>query len=149
MTLACVTCAALPVLGGAMVAASTMHPADTWYAGLHKPPGTPPPWVFGPVWTVLYVLMGYAAYRVWVRGSNMSLFILQLGLNYAWTYLFFGRHDVRAACWDVLILLACVAFMTYSFGRTDPLAGYLVMPYLAWTAYDAYLTLALRQANGL
>ena len=91
--------------------------------------------------------MGYAAYRVWAKKGDLTMFVIQLALNYAWTYVFFGRHDLRAACVDVVVLLACIAFVTSSFWRIDRLAGGLLVPYMAWTAYAAYLTIALYRLN--
>ena len=146
-TAAAVAFSAFPVIGGTLIAATTMTDSKRWYSTLRKPIGTPPSWVFGPVWTALYVMMGYAAYKVWAKKGDLMMFVIQLALNYAWTYLFFGLHDMRAACVDVAILLACVAYMTSSFWRIDRLAGSLIVPYVAWTAYAAYLTFALYGLN--
>ena len=136
-----------PVIGGGLIAASTMSGSKEWYSTLRKPIGTPPSWMFGPVWTALYAMMGYAAYRVWAKKGDLTMFVIQLALNYAWTYVFFGRHDLRAACVDVVVLLACIAFVTSSFWRIDRLAGGLLVPYMAWTAYATYLTIALYRLN--
>jgi len=147
-TTAALAFGAFPAVGGGLVAAMTMSTdAKEWYATLRKPIGTPPSWIFGPVWTALYVMMGYAAYRVWVKKGDLTMFAIQLVLNYAWTYVFFGRHDLRLAGVDVAVLLACIAYMTSSFLRVDRLAGGLLVPYMAWTAYAAYLTFALYRLN--
>lgn len=138
----------IPAIGGGLIAAMTMSTdAKEWYATLRKPIGTPPSWMFGPVWTALYVMMGYAAYRVWIKNGDLTMFAIQLALNYAWTYVFFGLHDMRLACADVAVLLACVAYTCFAFGRIDRLAGGLFVPYVAWTTYAAYLTFALYHLN--
>lgn len=107
-----------------------------WYATLDKAPWTPPGWVFGPVWTVLYLLMGLAARKIvlktgWVT-VPMLLFFLQLGLNLAWSPVFFGRKDPETAERILWVLLAAAMGTFVTFYRIDTSAGLLLVPYLVW-----------------
>lgn len=120
--------------------------AETFYAQLAKPAWAPPGSVFGPVWSVLYVLMAFAAWTVWrVRGTataprTLALFAVQLVVNAVWSWLFFGLRSGTAAFADAVILLALVAATTVAFWRVRPLAGMLMVPYLAWVAFACALT---------
>ena len=123
-----------------------------WYAQLAKPSFTPPNWVFGPVWTTLYVLMAIAAWLVWrtrvpARIPALSAWGAQLALNLAWSLLFFGAHRIGLALIDiVLLLLAIVATMAF-FARRSRVAAVLLVPYLAWVAYAAALNFAVWRLN--
>jgi len=130
--------------------AAPFAPASEWYAGLNKPTFQPPAWIFGPVWTVLYLLMGTAAWLVWLRGGwcgALTLFLVQLALNAAWTPLFFGLHEIGLALVDLCLLWAAVAAMTAAFYRVWPLAGALLVPYLAWVSFAAVLNAVLWRLN--
>jgi tryptophan-rich sensory protein len=121
-----------------------------WYPALRKPPWTPPNWVFGPVWTVLYGMMAVAAWLVWRDGRSpvgTSLFLLQLALNGAWSWLFFGlrRPDLGLAC-IVLLWLAILATIAGSW-RVSRMAVILFVPYLAWVSFAAALNLAIVRLN--
>lgn len=137
MALEATSIAALAV--GGLIAAPAI---PVWYAGLAKPGWTPPDWLFGPVWTILYLTMAYAAWRVWVTAppSLRWLYALQLVLNILWTPLFFGFHQPALALVDNIVLVAAVAATGFFFWHHDRLAGLLFLPYLAWTAYAASLT---------
>ncbi|MDE1182097.1 TspO/MBR family protein [Paraburkholderia sp.] len=125
------------------------HPGD-WYAALQKPSFNPPNWIFPPVWTLLYVMMAVAAWRVW-RRDGMSpplvLWAIQLLLNAAWTWLFFGKHLPASAFADILVLLLAIAITAVAFWRRDRVAGLLLVPYLAWVAFACALNYALWQLN--
>jgi translocator protein len=124
-----------------------------WYQALEKPAWTPPSWLFGPVWTVLYAMMGVAAWLVWrERGFSgaptaLGLFLLQLVLNAAWSWLFFGlqRPDLAAA--EILILWAAIAATIVASWRVRPLAGWLLVPYLLWVSFAAALNVAIWRLN--
>ncbi len=113
-----------------------------WYAELAKPPGTPPDWVFAPVWTLLYIMMGIALWLWWQAGAPrrvMLLFGLQLALNVLWSALFFGLQRPALALVEVLLLMAAI-IATMTAGRTiRPAAAGLMVPYLLWVAYAGYL----------
>lgn len=105
---------------------------SAWYASLDKPPWTPPSWVFGPVWTVLYILMGFAAQRVLSIGGSLRMFSLQLVLNLAWSPIFFGAKNPEAALVILYLLNVTALLTTHSFWKTDRIAGMMMLPYIAW-----------------
>jgi tryptophan-rich sensory protein len=115
-----------------------------WYRTLARPAIAPPNWVFGPVWTLLYAMMAVAAWRVWMtgapgRGLALGLFVLQLALNLAWSWIFFHRHAIGAALIEIAVLWAMIGLTTLAFGRVDPLAAWLMVPYLAWVSFATAL----------
>jgi tryptophan-rich sensory protein len=123
---------------------------DAWYVALQKPAFNPPDWVFPPAWSVLYVLMAVAAWRVWKRdglSAAIVLWLVQLLFNAAWMWLFFGLHRPDVALADILILLVLIVALTFVFWRRDRWAGGLLMPYVAWVAFAAVLNHALWQLN--
>jgi translocator protein len=131
---------------------SRFQPGE-WYQNLTKPSLTPPSWVFGPVWTILYILMGVAAWLVWRRYGfaaavlPLSLFVGQLALNALWSYVFFGLHKPGLACLNLAALwLALLATLT-AFWQIEPPAGQLLLPYLLWVTFAGYLNLQLWRLN--
>jgi tryptophan-rich sensory protein len=142
-------CLGIGALGAAVVATSV----DTWYADLAKPPFTPPDRVFGPVWTVLYVLMAIAAWRIWrgadrdTRRGPLTLFALQLALTLGWTTVFFGLQKIGAALATIVVLDVGVAVTTLTFRPIDRWAGLLMLPYLAWVAFATVLNIAIWRLN--
>lgn len=126
---------------------------DDWYRNLEKPAFNPPSWVFGPVWTVLYILMGTAAWLVWRKYPvrpvwfPLTLFFIQLVLNAAWTPLFFTFHELALAFAELVVLWLAILATTAAFFRVSPLAGWLMVPYLVWTAFAAVLNYTLWQLN--
>lgn len=134
---------------GAGVSGSQTLP-DAWYYALAKPAFTPPNWVFPVVWSVLYVVMAVAAWRVYRKagfGIAIGLWIAQLVFNAAWSPLFFGLHRVDLALVDVLILVALVTTTAILFFRRDRVAGLLMIPYMAWGAFASALTFAILRMN--
>ena len=143
---------ALVVVVAAIGAAASVH-AGTFYSGLVRPDWAPPPSVFGPVWAVLYVLMGLAAWIVWrksgfrsARGA-LALFMAQLALNASWSWLFFAWHRGALAFADVVLLWATVLGTAVAFWRTHRLAGAMLLPYLAWVSFAAALNFSVWQLN--
>lgn len=132
--------------GVAWLGSSVTLPAiPVWYAGLAKPPFAPPNWLFGPVWGALYGLMGFAAWRVWLHRDRddirlaLTLFFLQLALNLAWSFLFFGLRSPLAGLAGIVPLLALIFATLVAFGRIDRLAGLAFVPYLAWVSFATAL----------
>jgi len=142
-------CLAVSAVGGAITATSV----GTWYPTLAKPAFTPPDWLFPPVWTTLFVLMGIAAWRVWRRaGWNparpaLGVFAVQLALNLGWSFLFFGLQWVGAALVEIVLLLAAIVWTGARFTRIDRPAALLLVPYALWVAFAAVLTAAIWLAN--
>jgi tryptophan-rich sensory protein len=124
-----------------------------WYADLAKPSWNPPAWVFAPVWTTLYVLMGIAAWLVWRKVGfsgatvSLSLFVVQLVLNALWSYLFFGAHRPDLAFVEILVLWSVILVVTIGFWRISVAAGALMVPYLAWVAFASALNWQLWRLN--
>lgn len=124
-----------------------------WYETLPKPAWTPPNWLFGPVWTVLYSLMGIAAWLVWrTRGgvraaaAPLALFTIQLVLNVAWSIIFFGQQQPDIAAVEIVLLWLAILATTIVFWRVTRIAGILFIPYLLWVSYAAALNLAIARA---
>jgi tryptophan-rich sensory protein len=134
---------------GAAAVGARFRPG-TWYAGLRKPPWNPPNWLFAPVWTVLYALMAVAAWLVWRRTGlswECGLFVLQLALNAAWTWLFFGLKRPALALAEIAVLWLVILATLLAFWSVRPLAGWLLVPYLAWVTFATALTAALWRLN--
>ncbi len=140
-------CFAVAGIGGLVTTPSIPN----WYAGLVKPSWTPPSWIFGPVWSVLYLCMAVAAWLVWRTGSALiplTFFAVQLAFNAAWSWLFFGLHSPGAALIDILLLWIAIAATTIVFWRRSVVAGLLFLPYLAWVSFAAVLNCAIWWLNG-
>jgi tryptophan-rich sensory protein len=138
---------------GALGAALTEASVKTWYSGLAKPSFTPPDAVFGPVWTVLYILMGIAAWRVWriadrdtARGP-LTLFALQLAINLGWTVVFFGLQKIGAAVATAVVLDIAVLVTMLAFRTVDRVAALLMAPSLALVMFATVLNIAIWQLN--
>jgi benzodiazapine receptor len=141
---------AICLAAGALGAAITAPAIPTWYAGLAKPSFNPPDWLFGPVWTALYLMMAVAAWLVWRRGAARAallLFALQLVLNSAWSLLFFGIHRVDLALIDIVVLLAAIVATTLAFRRASTIAALLFVPYIAWVSFAMALNIAIWRLN--
>jgi translocator protein len=132
---------------------SRFGPGD-WYAHLAKPSFNPPAWVFAPVWTLLYLVMGLAAWLVWREravarvGPALSLFLVQLILNATWSWLFFDLHRIGWALVDLAALWLAIGATLLAFWACRPLAGLLMVPYLLWVSFAALLNFAIWRLNG-
>ena len=142
-------CVGIGGLGGAVTASSVTE----WYPTLTKPSFNPPNWIFGPVWTTLYVMMGIAAWRVWraadrdtARGP-LAVFALQLAVNLGWSIAFFGLRDPGLAVAVILALDLLVVATALMFRRIDRIAAMLLVPYLAWIAFATVLNIAIWRLN--
>jgi tryptophan-rich sensory protein len=124
-----------------------------WYRTLIKPPIAPPNWVFAPVWTLLYALMAVAAWLVGqsdpspLRTWGLVLFLVQLGLNLAWTLIFFRRHAIGAAFAEVIVLWLAIGATTVVFSRVDSTAAWLMAPYWAWVTFASALNAEFWRLN--
>ena len=142
-------CLAVGALGGWITAGSVKD----WYPPLNKPSFNPPNWLFGPVWTVLLVMMGVSAWRVWCKAwgdrarGPLALFALQLALNLGWSVTFFGLHAIGAAVVVVVALEAAILGTILLFRRIDGLAAALLVPYALWVAFATLLNVAIWRLN--
>ena len=149
-----ILCIAVPLAIGLIGSVFTLPAIAGWYAGLRKPSFTPPGWIFGPVWTFLYILMGVSLWLVIRDGLKdrpaqraVILFAIQLAANLGWSVLFFGLHLIAAAFVEVLFLTGLIAATTLAFRRINTTAGWLLAPYLCWTGFASLLTGAVWLLN--
>ena len=135
----------------AAVGAVASVDAPSFYAQLSKPSWAPPAWVFGPVWTVLYGLMGIAAWLVWrspgPKHAALTLFGAQLVANALWSWLFFAWHRGALAAFEILVLLALIVAMIVAFWHVSRAAALLMVPYLLWVGFACVLTWAVWRSN--
>jgi len=140
-------------LAAGAVGALGSRRARVFYAGLVRPTWAPPGWLFGPVWTALYLLMGVSAWLVWRTAGwagaagALSLFLGQLICNALWSWFFFAWRRGALAFADVLLLLGLIVATILAFAQVHRVAAVLLLPYLAWVAYAAALTYAVWRAN--
>ncbi len=121
-----------------------------WYAALDKPSWNPPAWIFGPVWSLLYLMMAVAAWIVWKRAGwhrALGLYLIQLALNAAWTPIFFGAHQLGWALMEISVMWFAILLTLCSFFRLSRPAAWLLVPYLAWTTFAAFLNFTLWRMN--
>lgn len=142
-------CFGAAALGGLVTAESV----TTWYPTLNKPAFNPPDWVFGPAWTLLYLMIAVAGWRAW-RASRtvgarpaMALYAVQLVLNVAWSFIFFGARSIGFALAEIVLLLTMIVINLVMFWRVDRLAGWLLVPYAAWVSFASILNFALWRLN--
>ncbi len=144
----------VPLAVGVLSGVATARGVTEWYPTLTRPAFTPPSWIFGPVWTLLYLMMGFAAFLVWqwgleAAGVRVALvaFLVQLALNGLWSLLFFGLRAPGAAFVDIILLWLAIAVTTWLFWRVVHVAGALMVPYLAWVTFAAVLNGSIWSLN--
>lgn len=132
----------------------TSKAIPTWYAGLTKPGFNPPSWLFGPVWILLYALMGIASFLVFEKRAQfplakpaLAVFFIHLGLNALWSILFFGLKNPGLAFFEIIVLWAAILVLIFLFYRIDRPAAYLLIPYLAWVSFALVLNFSIWRLN--
>ena len=146
--IAALTCVLLGGLSGFL----TVNSVQTWFVTLNKPSWNPPSWLFGPVWTTLYILMGIAFGLVW-HSSNvdkkkaMFLFYIQFALNFLWSILFFYFQSPGIALIEIVLMLAFILLTTNAFKKIDARAAYLMIPYIAWVSFATFLNFTIWKLN--
>jgi tryptophan-rich sensory protein len=136
-------------IGGLFTSASV----NGWYQTINKPTWTPPSWIFGPVWTLLYLSMALAAWLIWRRRDDanvtaaLTLFVIQLALNAAWSAFFFGWQNPKLAFGDIVLLWSAILAAMIAFWRITAISGWLFAPYVLWVTFAAALNLAIWQMN--
>jgi tryptophan-rich sensory protein len=137
---------------GAAASLVTTPNIASWFPDLVKPSFLPPDWLFAPVWVALYLLMAVAAWRVWrVRGlksAPLVLYAIQLTLNFAWSFIFFGAHRLGPALAEIVTLLIFIVATAIAFWRADRLAGAMMLPYIAWVSFATLLNYEFWILNG-
>jgi tryptophan-rich sensory protein len=147
---------ALPLGVGTIAGLFTTSEINGWFQTINKPSWQPPNWVFGPVWTVLYVMMGIAFYLVWKKeapkGSKrmaITLWIIQLVFNFFWSFIFFKKHQLDWALGEILILWFFILLTILYFARISKLAAWLMVPYICWVSFASLLTFTIYELNPL
>lgn len=141
-------------LAGVIGAIFTTDAVATWYPTLTKPSFNPPNWLFGPVWTTLYALMGVAAFLIWRQGWSqpavkvaLAIFAAQLVLNSLWSIVFFGMHALLPAFIEIVVLWVAILATIVAFWRISPAAGALLVPYILWVSFASLLNFSLWRLN--
>lgn len=141
----------LCLVAGFAGSVASMDAIPNWYAYINKPSWNPPNWIFAPVWTILYIMMAVAAWRVWLTRDRVKpalvLFFIQLALNVLWTLIFFGMRSPGGALIEVVPFWAAILATTLAFFGRDTWAGLLFVPYLAWVSFAAVLNFAIWRLN--
>jgi len=143
-------CLAIPLLIGFIGSQFTIESVKTWYLTINRPSFNPPNWVFAPVWTTLYILMGVASFRVWQKRKTAEwfhwaiiIYFVQLIFNLMWSFIFFELHQIGFALVEIILLLLLIVINAFIFYRFDKLAAWLFLPYFLWVSFAAYLTYSI------
>ena len=143
-----VLCILITEGSGILGSIATSSSVKTWYVtDLIKSPLNPPSWVFGPVWTLLFLLMGIALYLVWNKKNNLFWFWVQLLLNILWSFLFFGIRSPSSAFYEILILWLAIIMTIIKFWKINKTASILLWPYLAWVSFASILNYSIMMLN--
>jgi len=141
-------------LAGVIGSLFTMPSIPGWYAGLVKPSFNPPGWIFGPVWTALYAMMGVAAWLVYDKGFKrpevrkaLTVFAVQLVLNTLWSIVFFGAHQILGAVIVIILLWAMILWTILLFRKISKAAAWLLVPYILWVSFATILTVTINALN--
>jgi len=143
----------LPLSVGAIAGMFTARAIPDWYASLSQPSFNPPNWIFGPVWTTLYLIMGISFFLIWkleagkARNQALGIFLLQLLLNFGWSFCFFYYKMIGLALIEIIVLWSTIVFMLTRFYKLKPLAAYLNIPYLLWVTFATVLNAAYYWLN--
>jgi len=144
---------ALPLVIGAVAGIFTTREIPAWYATLNRPAISPPNWIFGPVWTILYVLMGFSFYLVWMEPAGnlrtlaIAIYLLQLVLNFTWSFLFFYFKRIGFSLIEIIFLWLSILIMLFFFYRVKPAAAYLNIPYFLWVSFASLLNASYFSLN--
>ncbi len=148
-----IICLAIPLAVGAISGFATSPQIDAWFSAVQKPSFNPPNWIFGPVWTSLYTLMGISLYLVWntnpsrERTKAIRIFAVQLFLNFCWSFIFFTFQMLFLAIIDILLMWAMILWMIVTFHKVKPLAAWLNIPYLLWVSFATVLNISIWWLN--
>lgn len=153
-TLKLVIAILIPLLVGATSGFFTATGVDSWYQTILKPSWNPPNWIFGPVWTTLYILMGIALFLVWkadtapeIKRLAIILFSLQLVLNFFWSFIFFNQHAIGWALVEILVMWLLILATIFAFANISRTAAWLLVPYISWVSFAAILNYTIWRMN--
>jgi benzodiazapine receptor len=143
----------LPLSIGAFAGMFTSEAIPGWYATLNRPSFNPPNWIFGPVWTTLYILMGISFYMIWKQEKSkerdlaLLFFFIQLALNFAWSFIFFYFNKIGFAFAEIVLLWLSIVLMMIRFYKIKPITAYINIPYLLWVSFASMLNLSYYLLN--
>jgi tryptophan-rich sensory protein len=144
----------IPILVGAVSGYFTSSGVNGWYAFAHKPWFNPPNWIFAPVWTALYILMGIALYLVWksepassVKNTAIGLFAFQLLLNFCWSFIFFKLQQPGWAFAEIILMWVMILLTILWFGKISATAAWLMVPYICWVSFASVLNYSIWRLN--
>jgi translocator protein len=146
-TLKFIIAIAAPLAIGALGSYFTISEIKSWYQTINKPSFNPPSYVFGPVWTILYILIGISFFFIWqnntatsmLKTTAIALFVTQLVLNFLWSVLFFNQHQIGWALVDIVLLWLSILLMILSFAKINTLSAWLLVPYISWVSFATIL----------
>ena len=144
----------IPLMVGAIAGFFTGESVNSWYVNVNKPSFNPPSWLFAPVWTALYLMMGIAFYLVWkaaatdaLKKQAMTFYAVQLFLNFIWSFIFFYLQQPGWAMVDIVLMWIMILFTIIWFGKISPVAAWLLVPYICWVSFAALLNYSIWKLN--
>ncbi|MDZ4807048.1 MAG: TspO/MBR family protein [Bacteroidota bacterium] len=144
----------IPVAVGAVSGFFTSSEIPGWYQTINKPTWNPPSWLFGPVWTTLYILMGIALFLVWKSDASQSvkktaiiLFAAQLVLNFFWSFIFFNQHQIGWAVVEIITMWVFILLTIFAFAPISKIAAWLLVPYISWVSFATILNYTIWKLN--
>jgi len=145
---------AIPLMVGATSGFFTVTGVESWYQTIQKPSWNPPNWIFGPVWTTLYVMMGIALFLVWKEDTSeelkkiaLALFAVQLTLNFFWSFIFFNQQQPGWALVEIIAMWFFILLTIFAFAQVNKTAAWLLVPYISWVSFAAILNFTIWQLN--
>lgn len=144
---------AIPLTVGVISGIFTATAINTWFETLHHPSFRPPNWLFGPVWTSIYIFMGISLYLIWIQPKSnlkkycIKIFALQMILNFLWSFIFFHFHLIEVALIDIILLWSSLIIMIFMFYKMKPIAAYVNIPYICWVTFALILNTAYYRLN--
>lgn len=145
---------AIPLVVGGTSGFFTITGVDSWFQTVNKPSWNPPNWIFGPVWTTLYALMGVALFLVWksdgsdiLKKTAIALFAVQMILNFFWSFIFFDQHQIGWALVEIIVLWVSILLTIFAFGNVSKLAAWLLVPYISWVSFATILNYSIWKLN--
>ena len=146
----------IPLVVGFTSSFFTASGVSTWFQTIEKPSWNPPNWVFAPVWTSLYILMGISLFLIWKnkfdqqkKRTALILFAFQLLLNFLWSFIFFGQHQIGWALADIVVLWLALLATIFAFAPLNRTAAWLLVPYISWVSFAALLNFSIWTLNKL
>lgn len=143
-----------PLIVGGLSGFFTTNSISGWYTTLQKPSFNPPNWIFGPVWTLLYIMMGIALFVIWkseadsvLKKQALILFAAQLAVNFCWSFLFFYCESPSWALLDIIVMWVLIVMNIFSFGKISSFAAWMLVPYISWVSFAMLLNFAIWRMN--